>query len=76
MLSIIKSMALNGIDGYLIEVQVDITSGLPSFEIVGLPSTSIKEAKERIKSAIKNSREFDTSHKLLKALFIGIMYFF
>ena len=65
MLSIIKSMALNGIDGYLIEVQVDITSGLPSFEIVGLPSTSIKEAKERIKSAIKNSQINFPSKKIL-----------
>lgn len=55
MLSIVKSMALSGLDGYLVEVQTDITGGLPGFEIVGLPDTSVKEAKERIRAAIKNS---------------------
>ena len=55
MLSKINSMALNGLDGYLVEIQTDISPGLPSFEIVGLPDTSVKEAKERIRSAIKNS---------------------
>lgn len=55
MLSIIKSMSLVGLDGYLIDVQVDISGGLPSWEIVGLPDTSIRESKERVKIAIKNS---------------------
>lgn len=55
MLAIIKSMALHGLDGYLVDVQVDVSSGLPSWEIVGLPDTSVKEAKERVKTAIKNS---------------------
>ena len=55
MLSIVKSMGLHGLDGYLIEVQVDVSSGLPSWEVVGLPDISIKEAKERVKTAIKNS---------------------
>lgn len=55
MLSIIKSMALNGLDGYLVEVQTDITGGLPEFNIVGLPNISVREAKERIRVAIKNS---------------------
>lgn len=55
MLSIVKSMSLNGLYGCMIEVQTDITGGLPNFEIVGLPDTSIREAKERIKSAINNS---------------------
>lgn len=55
MLSIIKTMALNGIEGYLVEVQTDVTGGLPSFEVVGLPDATVREAKERIKSAIKNS---------------------
>ena len=48
-------MSLHGLDGYLIEVQVDVGAGMPCFEIVGLPDTSIKEAKERVKIAIKNS---------------------
>jgi len=55
MLSIVKSMALHGLNGYLVDVQVDVSSGLPHFEVVGLPDTSVKEAKERVKTAIKNS---------------------
>ena len=55
MLSIITSMALHGLDGYAVSVQVDVSSGMPSFEIVGLPDVSVKESKERVKTAIKNS---------------------
>lgn len=55
MISNVKTISLNGIDGNLIEVQTDITGGLPNFEIVGLPDTSVRESKERIRSAIKNS---------------------
>ena len=55
MLSITKSMALHGLEGFLIDVQVDISSGMPSWDIVGLPDVSVKEAKERVRTAIKNS---------------------
>ena len=55
MLSKILSFALNGIDGYLVEVEIDICGGLPKFDLVGLGDTAIKEAKERVKSAIRNS---------------------
>lgn len=55
MISNIKTVSLNGIDGNLVEVQTDIAGGLPNFEIVGLPDTSVRESKERIRSAIKNS---------------------
>lgn len=55
MLSIIKSMSLIGLEGYLISVQVDIFGGMPSWEVVGLPDTSIKESKERVRTAIRNS---------------------
>lgn len=55
MLSIVKSMALQGLDGYLIDVQVNISQGLPYWEIVGLPDTCIKESKERVKIAVQNS---------------------
>ena len=65
MLSQIKSIALNGLDGYLVEVQTDIGKGLPSFEIVGLPDVAVKEAKERIKTAIKNARIEFPSKKIL-----------
>lgn len=50
----IKSMALNGIDGYIVTVEVDTAMGLPSFDIVGLPDTAVKESKERVRAAIKN----------------------
>ena len=46
MLSKIKSIALNGLDGNLVEIQTDISNGIPEFEIVGLPDTTVKEAKK------------------------------
>ena len=55
MLSITKSMTLHGLQGFLIDVQVDVSSGMPTWDIVGLPDTSVKEAKERVRTAIKNS---------------------
>ena len=55
MLSIVKSMSLIGLDGYLISVQVDVSSGIPCFEVVGLPDASIRESKERVQTAIKNT---------------------
>ena len=55
MLSIIKSIALSGLEGNLIEIQTDISNGLPEMDIVGLPDISVKESKKRIKSAIRNS---------------------
>ena len=65
MLSKVKSMALNGLDGYLVEIQTDISSGIPEFDIVGLPDASVKEAKKRIESAIKNSKFEFPSRKIL-----------
>lgn len=65
MLSIIKSMSLHGLEGYLIEVQVDVGAGMPCFEIVGLADTSIKESKERVKTAIKNSGYELNSRKII-----------
>ncbi len=55
MLSIVNSFGLVGLDGYLVKVEVDINKGLPSYDIVGLADTSIKESKQRVRSAIKNS---------------------
>lgn len=55
MLSIIKSMVIRGINGQLVSVQVDVSNGLPYFEIVGLPDTTVRESKERVRVAIKNS---------------------
>ncbi len=55
MLSHIYSRGLSGIDGFPVCVETDISNGLPGFDIVGLPDTAVKEAKERIRSAIKNT---------------------
>ena len=55
MLSIIKSISLNGLDGYAINVQVDVSAGMPSWEIVGLPDVTVRESKERVRTAIRNS---------------------
>ncbi|KXL53185.1 competence protein ComM [Anaerotignum neopropionicum] len=55
MLSIIKSSALQGIDSYPVSVEVDLSSGLPSFDIVGLPDSAVKESRERVRTALKNS---------------------
>jgi magnesium chelatase family protein len=55
MLASIGSYGLQGIDGYPVLVEVDISNGLPAFDIVGLPDASVKEAKDRVRSAIKNS---------------------
>lgn len=65
MLSIVKSMSLHGLEGYLVEVQVDVSGGLPAYDIVGLPDISVKESKERVKVAIKNSGIDLKSRKVL-----------
>ncbi len=55
MLAKILSSAVIGVDAYLVEVEVDISHGLPLFTIVGLPETAVKESKERVKAALSNS---------------------
>ncbi len=58
MLATVHSCAVLGLDGYIVEVEVDFNprAGLPSFTIVGLPDTAVKESRERVRAAIKNSR--------------------
>ncbi len=55
MLARVKAAAVVGLEGYLVDVEVDISPGLPSFTIVGLPDAAVQEAKERARTAIKNS---------------------
>lgn len=55
MLSMITSASILGIDSYEVGVEVDISPGLPSFSVVGLPDTAIRESRDRIKAAIKNT---------------------
>ena len=47
--------ATQGVDGMIISVEVDSANGMPAFDIVGLPSTAVRESKERVRTAIKNS---------------------
>lgn len=55
MFSKLLSTALCGIDGFTVNVETDISNGMPGFDIVGLPDASVKESKERIRAAIKNT---------------------
>ncbi len=55
MLAKVFSGAVVGLEGELIEVEVDIASGLPAFTVVGLPDTAVQEARERVRSAVRNS---------------------
>ena len=55
MLSKILSGSVNGIEAYPVDVEVDVSNGMPAFSVVGLPDTSIRESRDRIRSAIKNS---------------------
>ncbi|MBU4204697.1 magnesium chelatase, partial [Patescibacteria group bacterium] len=64
----ILSGAIVGLDAKIVEVEVDVSRGLRSFNIVGLPDKAIEESKERIRSAIKNSKLSSPSSKPLKIL--------
>ncbi|MGI6678519.1 MAG: YifB family Mg chelatase-like AAA ATPase [Dehalobacterium sp.] len=55
MFAIINSCCVYGMFGHLIRVEVDVSNGLPGFDIVGLPDASVKESKERVRTALKNS---------------------
>ncbi len=55
MIAKVKSCGLLGIDGYIVEVETDIANGMPVFEVVGLPDAAVKESRERVRSAMKNS---------------------
>lgn len=54
MISHVRSMGLLGIEGYEVSVECFITNGLPAFDVVGLPDAAVKEARERVRAAIKN----------------------
>lgn len=54
MLAKITSCTVLGVEGWLIQVEVDVAAGLPTFSTVGLPDSSVRESKDRVKAAIKN----------------------
>ncbi|MCS1351342.1 YifB family Mg chelatase-like AAA ATPase [Mechercharimyces sp. CAU 1602] len=49
------SCSIHGLDGVVVEVEVDISNGLPAFDVVGLPDSAVREARDRVRAAIKNS---------------------
>lgn len=51
----LKSMGLLGVEGFMIDVEADLSQGLPGFDVVGLPGTAVKESRDRVRAAIKNS---------------------
>ncbi len=55
MLALVKSYGLKGLDGFPVQAEIDMHAGLPSYDIVGLADTAVKESKERVRSAMKNS---------------------
>ncbi len=56
MLATVSSCALQGLDGVVVQVEVDATRGMPGLTVVGLPDAAVRESRERVRSAIKNSQ--------------------
>ena len=55
MITKVNSVGLTGMDGFGISVEADVGNGMPTWDVVGMPDTAVKESKERIRSALKNS---------------------
>ncbi|MBO4433398.1 MAG: YifB family Mg chelatase-like AAA ATPase [Clostridia bacterium] len=55
MFSMVKSIGIFGIDTYMIQIEADVSGGMPSFNIVGLPDTAVRESGDRVRAAIKNN---------------------
>lgn len=55
MVSVVRSLGLTGVAGYEVKVECDLSDGLPTFDVVGLPDTAVKEARNRVRSATKNA---------------------
>ena len=64
MIARVQSYALSGLEGVPVTVEADVSKGLPSYEMVGLPDTAVKESKERVKSAVKNSALDFPAHRI------------
>ena len=64
MLATVLSSAVLGIDAYIVKVEVDVADGLPAFSTVGLPDSAIKESKDRVTAAIKNSGFYFPSSRI------------
>ena len=64
MLAKVSGFSLIGLEGYLIDIEADVTNGLPAFDIVGLADAAVKESKERVRAAIKNSGRMFPAKKI------------
>ena len=64
MIARVESYALFGLEGVPVTVEADISKGIPSFDMVGLPDAAVKESRERVKSAVKNSGLMFPNHKI------------
>lgn len=54
MFSMVKSVGIFGLNSYMLEIEADVSGGLPSFDVVGLPDTAVKESRDRVRAAVKN----------------------
>ena len=54
MFSMVKSVGIFGLNSYMLEIESDVSGGLPAFDVVGLPDTAVKESRDRVRAAIKN----------------------
>ena len=64
MIARVQSYALSGLEGVAVTVEADVAKGIPSYEMVGLPDAAVKESKERVRSAVKNSALEFPAHKI------------
>ena len=64
MIAKVQSYALSGLEGVAVTVETDISRGLPAYDMVGLPDVAVKESKERVKSAVRNSKLEFPAHRI------------
>lgn len=55
MLATVNSCALSGVEGFGVRVEVNLSSGMPLFDVVGLPDAAVRESRERVRAALRNS---------------------
>lgn len=65
MIARVQSYALSGLEGVSVTVEADVSRGVPAYEMVGLPDAAVKESKERVRSAVKNSALEFPAHKII-----------